>query len=75
VFAADNKSRPAHVRRAAKVFGFNLRLNRIDDHVFEQYLERHGVSAAPVSDKEFAIAIKNTVGIANVVFTVVAVKI
>jgi hypothetical protein len=53
---------------------FRLGLNRFDDHPLEQDLERHGVSATLVSKKKFAIAVKNTAIIADIMFIVVAVE-
>ena len=51
-----------------------LFLNRFHDHSLEQDFERHGMTATLVSEKEFAIAVKNAISIADIMFIVVAVE-
>jgi len=54
---------------------FLVSLYRCNDHIFKQDLKRHGMSAAFVGNEKFAIAVKNTVIVGNVVFAIVTVKI
>jgi hypothetical protein len=70
-----NKNCPARWRRAVRVFNFQLSLCHFDDHIFKQYLERHGVAASFVGHEKFAVAVKNTAIVRNVVLTIVTVKI
>lgn len=54
---------------------FQLGFDSLNDHIFKQYLKRHGMSAAFVGQEELAIAIKNAVIVRNMVFAIVAAEI
>ena len=51
-----------------------LRLNRCGDHILQQNLERHGVSASFVGKEELAVALEFTICKRDLVIVVIAVE-
>jgi hypothetical protein len=70
----DKKNCPAHIAEGSLNIQF-LGVNGLDNHIFEQDLQRHRVTAALVGDEKFAVAIKNTFIVTNVMLTIIAVEI
>jgi hypothetical protein len=76
VFISNEKT--LKVFNAFRVFIYSVKKSGFDgygNHIFEQYLKRHGMSAALMSQEEFAITGKDALIVTNVVFAIVTVEI
>jgi hypothetical protein len=69
------KKLPCAVAEGSLSIQFLVSLYRSNNHIFKQYLKRHGVAASFMGNEKFAIAVENAVIIGNMVFTIVAMKI
>ena len=56
------------------IFSYQLRLGCLYDHILEQDLKRHGVSASLMGEEEFAIAGEHPIIVTYMMFVVIAVK-
>jgi hypothetical protein len=70
-----NKKLPCAAAQGSFLFNFQSGLCTTNDHIFEQYLKRHGVSASFMGKKELAITIKNTIIVGDMMFAIVAMEI
>ena len=73
--AQENKKLPCALAEGSQSIQLLLCFYCFDDHIFEQYLKRHGVAASFVGNKKLAIAGKNAVIVDDMVFAIIAVKI
>jgi hypothetical protein len=59
---------------AAGIFNCQLCFHSGGDHIFEKYLQRHGMSTTLVSDEEFAIAPEGAVIKIHMMVIIIAMK-
>jgi hypothetical protein len=70
----EKQKLPYGTRRAVGYSVFRSGLYRFGNHILEQDFERHGVSAALVGKEKFAIAVKNTIIVGNMVIVIIAME-
>jgi hypothetical protein len=73
-YGKEKKNAPRNARGVDWLFNFGSDRHGLRDHIFEQYLDRHGVATAAMGQEKLTVTLKRTGIEGNMVVIVIAMK-